>query len=160
MMEYRGYQAKPEYDDETKMFRGRVLHVLDVITFEGRTVDELETDFHAAVDDYLKLCEESGEKPERPFSGRFIVRVSPELHRAIALAATKDDKSINTWVIQALENALGIAPWTHVSDIPVLRGFLSGAAVNELLTSGLRLTSGQPAYVFGNKRPIKTSRMV
>jgi predicted HicB family RNase H-like nuclease len=106
MMEYKGYTAKVEFDDEADIFHGQVLNVRDVITFQGTTVDALHKEFEESVEDYLEFCAERGVKPEKPFSGQFIVRVDPALHREIAIAAARADQSINTWVSEKLQQAV------------------------------------------------------
>jgi len=88
-LRYQDYLAQVEYDAESDSFHGRVLNVRDVITFEGRSVAELKREFAASVEDYLEYCAARGESPERPFSGRIIVRVEPDVHRAIADAAMR-----------------------------------------------------------------------
>ncbi|WP_304459456.1 type II toxin-antitoxin system HicB family antitoxin [Alicyclobacillus sendaiensis] len=103
MMTYKGYMAHVEYDDEAKVFHGEVINTRDVITFQGRSVDELEQAFRDSVDDYLDFCRERGEEPEKPYSGQFVVRVSPDVHRDIALAAKRAGKSMNAWIAECLE---------------------------------------------------------
>ena len=105
-MEYKGYIGKVEFDDEAGTFHGEVVNLRDVVTFEGRTVAELRKAFRDSVDDYLELCAERNEPPEKPYSGRFVVRVEPSLHKAIATNAKLRDKSLNSWVRGVLENAV------------------------------------------------------
>ena len=88
-MEYKGYSARVEFDDEANIFHGEIINVRDVVTFEGETVDELRQAFKDSVDDYLEYCAQRGEDPEKPYSGRFVVRVEPELHKQIAIEARK-----------------------------------------------------------------------
>ena len=106
MMEYKGYFAKVEFDDEANIFHGEVINLKDVITFEGETVDELRTAFVDSVEDYLAFCKERGEEPDKPFSGKFLVRVGPELHKTLIVQARKNGKSLNTLVNEALLKAL------------------------------------------------------
>ena len=73
MIEYKGYIAKVEFDDEAEVFHGEVINLRDVITFEGESVAELKQAFHDSVEDYLAFCAERGEEPEKPFSGKFSV---------------------------------------------------------------------------------------
>ena len=107
MMEYKGYFAKVEFDDEASIFYGEVINLRDVITFQGQAVDELRQAFRDSVDDYLEFCAERGEEPEKPYSGKFVIRVEPELHKTVAILARKGGKSLNAWVHDALTNALG-----------------------------------------------------
>lgn len=105
MMKYKGYTAAITIDEEQGIFHGEVLDLVDVVTFQGRTVEELTEAFHESVDDYLAFCEERGEPPEKPFSGRFMVRIEPELHRKCSVAARLRGKSLNAWVAGVLERA-------------------------------------------------------
>jgi predicted HicB family RNase H-like nuclease len=105
-MEYKGYFAKVEFDEEANIFHGEVINLRDVITFEGETVDDLRQAFHDSVDDYLEFCAERGEDPEKPYSGKFVVRVEPELHKRIAIEARKRGVSINSLVGEALSKTI------------------------------------------------------
>ena len=105
-MEYKGYSARVEFDDEANIFHGEIINVRDVVTFEGETVDELRQAFEDSVDDYLEYCAQRGEAPEKPYSGRFVVRVEPELHKQIAIEARKKGTSINSLVSDALSKRL------------------------------------------------------
>jgi predicted HicB family RNase H-like nuclease len=98
MIKYKGYTAKIEFDDQVNVFHGEVLNIRDVITFQGRTVEELRNAFHDSVEDYLDFCAHRNEPPEKPYSGRFVVRLAPSLHRAIATQARLADKSLNAWI--------------------------------------------------------------
>ncbi len=106
MMEYKGYVGKVDFDDEAGIFHGEVLDTRDVITFQGRSVDELKTAFQESVDDYLAFCKERGEEPDKPFSGQFVARMPPELHRQVNLAASLSGKSLNAWVVEQLQAAV------------------------------------------------------
>jgi predicted HicB family RNase H-like nuclease len=101
-MQYKGYTGSVEIDDDYKGLRGEVIGTRDVITYEADTVPELVQAFHDSVDDYLAFCEERGEEPERPFSGKFLVRLKPELHRDIAIAAEAAGESLNAFVVKSL----------------------------------------------------------
>ena len=106
MMNYKGYVGAVEYDDEAKIFSGEVINTRTVITFQGTTVDELENEFHASVDDYLEWCEEDGIEPEKPYSGKFNVRISPLFHSQIAVAAKKLNMSLNSFVEKSLQDEM------------------------------------------------------
>ena len=106
MMEYKGYVGKVEFDDEAGIFHGEVLDTRDVITFQGRSVDELKTAFQESIDDYLAFCKQRGEEPNKPFSGQFVTRIPPELHRQVNLAARISGKSLNAWVAEQLQTAV------------------------------------------------------
>ncbi len=71
MMTYKGFFGVVEYDDDAPIFSGEVINTRTVITFQGTTVDEVENEFHASVDDYLEWCKKDGIEPEKPYSGKF-----------------------------------------------------------------------------------------
>ena len=105
MLEYQGYTGHVEFDDEAGLFHGEVLDTRDVITFQGTSVEELRQAFRDSVDDYLDLCRERNEEPDRPFSGRMMLRLPPELHRHAYVAAKKEGKSLNQWIADKLRHA-------------------------------------------------------
>lgn len=105
MMEYKGYLAHTEFDDEANIFHGEVINIRDVITFQGKSVDELRRAFKDSVEDYLVFCAERGEEPEQPFAGQLTVRLSPEQHRQVILAAEKAGKRLEKWVVEILTRA-------------------------------------------------------
>ncbi len=78
MLNYKGYTGHIEFDDEAGLFHDKVLDTKDVVTFQGRSVDEIVQAFRDSVDDYLDFCAERGEKPDKPFSGKFVLRMNPE----------------------------------------------------------------------------------
>jgi predicted HicB family RNase H-like nuclease len=101
-MKYKRYEATVEFDAEDRVFHGRVAGLRDVVTFEGDSVEALERAFRESVDDYLALCKEQGQPPDKPFSGQFLVRIDPDLHRKAAMAAERAGKSLNRWVADAI----------------------------------------------------------
>jgi predicted HicB family RNase H-like nuclease len=106
ILTYKGYQGRFEYDPAADIFHGDVLHITDVVTFQGRSIDELKTALTDSVEDYFALCKEVGKQPQKPFSGRFNVRLTPELHQKAAQTAALEGISLNTWISGALERAI------------------------------------------------------
>jgi len=106
MMEYKGYVGTVEYDPDAKIFHGEIVNTRDVITFQGTTVDEINKAFEDSIEDYLNWCKSEGVEPERPYSGKFNLRLSPELHREVAITAKKMKISINNFVEKALRDEL------------------------------------------------------
>lgn len=102
MIQYKDYVARIEFDEEANIFHGEVVNIRDVITFQGKSVEELTKAFQDSVDDYLEFCAQRNEEPEKPFSGRLTVRLSPEQHRKVILAAEKAGKQVDSWVADAL----------------------------------------------------------
>ena len=105
-MEYKGYVGKVEFDDDAEIFHGEVLDTRDVITFQGKSVGELRQAFRDSIDDYLAFCEQRGESPDKPFSGQFVTRIPPHLHREINVAANLAGKSLNAFVTEQLQAAV------------------------------------------------------
>ena len=105
MLKYRRYAGLVEYDDEEGIFHGEVVDLKDVITFQGQSVEKLEQAFRESIDDYLEFCLERGEEPDKPFSGRLMLRLSTALHRKVYVTALKEGKSLNQWIAERLEKA-------------------------------------------------------
>lgn len=105
MMKYKGYVATITFDDEANIFHGEVANIRDVVTFQGKSVQQLQKAFKDSIEDYLAFCKERGESPDKPFSGNFPLRASPEDHRVFFLAASKEKKSLNSWAVENLRKA-------------------------------------------------------
>ena len=106
MMNYKGYIGAVEYDDDAGIFAGMVINTRDVITFQGESVFELKKAFHDSVDDYLEWCREDGIEPEKPYSGKLNLRLTPELHKRAAIQAITKGISLNRYIEMALEDEL------------------------------------------------------
>src|SRR5688572_15898041 len=104
MLEYKGYVAHVELDPDAGILHGEVLDTRDVITFQAQSVEELKEAFRESVDDYLEFCAERGEEPDKPFSGRLMVRLSPGLHRRLFVRAKEEGKSLNQLIAERLES--------------------------------------------------------
>ena len=105
-MSFQGYTARVEYDERDGIFVGRVLGLRSIISFHGKTVAELRREFAAAVRDYLADCEQQEISPEKPASGKMLIRVPPELHTRALIKAQATGKSLNQWATEALEQAM------------------------------------------------------
>ena len=105
-MEYKGYTAGPiDFDPEDETFSGVVLGLKDIIHFEGSNAAELRASFEGGIDDYLALCAERGEEPDRPFNGKILLRTEPDLHRKAALRAASEGMSLSQWISRQIEAA-------------------------------------------------------
>ncbi len=105
-MTYKGYAARIEYSDEDECFIGHIAAIKDVVGFHGETVQELRAAFEEAVDDYLETCEKLNRVPQKPYSGRLMLRIPPEIHAAVAAAAEVSGKSINQWAAETFDSAV------------------------------------------------------
>ncbi len=103
MLKYKGYTGHAEYDDEAFIFHGKVLDTRDVITFQGTSVEEIEKAFRDSIDDYLEFCKTRKEDPDKPFSGKFVLRLPPGLHHKLYIKASPSGKSLNKWIVDNLK---------------------------------------------------------
>ena len=105
-MSHKGYAARVEFDERDNIFVGRVLGIRTMISFHGQTVAELRGEFEAAVEDFVRDCKEKGLKPQKPASGKLLLRVPPEVHGAALVAAQAAGKSLNQWATELLQDAV------------------------------------------------------
>ncbi len=103
-MEYKGYTGIPFIDEESESLYGHVIGLRDVITFQGDTFAELAQSFRDSVDEYLDFCTSLGRSPEKPFSGRLLLRIPPDLHRKLANAAEASKMSLNALILEKLQS--------------------------------------------------------
>lgn len=101
--EHNGYKGSIEHSIEDMVLYGEILFIKDLVTYEADNLQELEVQFKSAVDDYLETCEQIGKEPDKVFSGSFQVRISPELHRIMALQAHTEDKTQSKYVAEAIQ---------------------------------------------------------
>lgn len=104
-MHYKGYAARIEFDAEDEIFAGHIAGINDVIGFHADNVADLKAAFHEAVDDYLATCAELGKQPQKPYSGRVMFRIDPQVHANAARAAELSGKSLNEWAGEVLAKA-------------------------------------------------------
>ena len=105
-MSHKGYIARVEFDERDNIFVGRVLGIRTMISFHGETVAELRGEFERAVEDFVRECKERGLRPEKPASGKLLLRVPPEVHGAALVAAQAAGKSLNQWATELLQDAV------------------------------------------------------
>lgn len=113
MLEYKGYKGQIEFDEDSNMIHGRVINIYDVVNFKGTTAKEVKDAFEESIEDYLDMCEEMGEEPNKPFSGKFMVRTDPDLHKNIFFAARESGKSLNAFINSILKKHLDLDPHTE-----------------------------------------------
>ncbi len=106
MMQYKGYVGHVEFDAEAGILHGEVLGIRDVVTFQGSSIAEIEKAFRDSVDDYLAYCQQLGQEPDKPCSGKFVVRPGSQLHRKLNQVAAIDGTSLNSWVVARLQEAV------------------------------------------------------
>ena len=102
MLSHKGFFGSIHYNQEDRVFYGKIEFIRSLISYEGKDADSLESAFLEAVEDYLVTCMELGRQPERPFKGSFNVRIPPELHERIAIAAVQHGVSLNRFIADAL----------------------------------------------------------
>lgn len=104
--QYKGYLGSIELSLEDEVLHGKLLYINDLVTYEGDTISELKNAFIESVEDYISFCAKNGKSPEKSFKGSFNIRIPPELHRTAAIEATKQNITLNQFVIQSLENEI------------------------------------------------------
>ena len=105
-MEYKGYVGSVEFSEADGLFFGKVMGIRALLSYEGSSASELVADFHGAIDDYLALCKADGIEPEKAYKGSFNVRISPELHKKLAIQAAALKMSLNSFVEQTLADSI------------------------------------------------------
>lgn len=105
IMTYKGYAARISFDAEDEIFFGNIAGIADVIGFHSDSVAGLKEAFHEAVNDYIDTCERLGRSPQRPYSGKMMFRVDPEIHARAAKAAELAGKSLNQWAEEVIDKA-------------------------------------------------------
>ena len=105
IMSYKGYTARMDFDIEDKIIVGRVLDIDDIVTFHGTSVAEFEGALRSAVDGYITACEQLGQAPDKPASGKMMLRVDPAVHAAAVKASARSGQSLNKWAEQVLREA-------------------------------------------------------
>lgn len=105
-MQHNGYKGSVEYSEDDAILFGRILFINALVTYEGKDVDALKQAFHEAVDDYLELCQSQGMTPEKTFSGNLRLRLNPDFHAKVSLAAVHKNTSVNGYILDALNEKL------------------------------------------------------
>ncbi len=103
MMKYKEYFGSVHYSDEDRTFFGKIEFIRALVSYEGTDVKTLRQAFEEAVDDYLDTCTEQGKEPEKPFKGTFNVRIGPELHQRVAMAAAQQGVTLNGFIADVLK---------------------------------------------------------
>ena len=104
-MTHKGYVAKVEYSEEDACFVGHIAGIRDIVGFHGNSVAGLRAAFVKAVEDYLATCDKLKQSPNRPYSGKFQLRLAPEIHARAAMTAEAEGKSLNTWASDVIQHA-------------------------------------------------------
>ena len=105
-MNYNGFSARIEYSEEDECFVGHIAGIRDVVGFHGESVSELKAAFKEAVDDYVATCNKLGRSPQKPYSGKLMLRLDPTLHAKVAMLAESQGKSLNAWAQEVLSQAV------------------------------------------------------
>lgn len=108
IMEYKNYVGSVEFSQSDSLLFGKVMGIRSLVSYEGTTAKTLIKNFNEAVDDYLALCKERNEEPERAYKGSFNIRISPDLHKQSVIYASSKGVSLNSFVEKALENYVSI----------------------------------------------------
>jgi len=154
-LKYKEYQAQIRVDEERDTFFGRVLDLNDKIAFEGSSLAELREAFADAIEDYIDWCKESGEEPERPYSGRVLVRMEPDLHRSLARRASGCGESLNGFIVSTLATAVSrSAPkreMVKADGLNMMSSTRQSKHIEKVFSTELRSVRGSLAYVDGDE---------
>lgn len=105
-MKYKDYIARIEFDDVDRIFMGHLVGIDTIVGFHGVTVDELEKTFKESVDNYIEISHKLGANPQKPYSGKLIMRMLPNIHARCAMLAEAHGKSLNQWMVEVLEQEI------------------------------------------------------
>ena len=103
LLEYKDYLGTVEYSSSDKILYGKVIGINGLVSYEGSRIESLQNDFEEAIDDYLEMCREQGIEPQKTYKGTFNVRISPTLHRNLAMFAALHNKTLNATVEEAIK---------------------------------------------------------
>lgn len=103
LLSYKGFHGSVEVSIRDGVMHGKILHIADLVTYEAATIPELDREFQAAVDDYLDTCKQLGKSPDKPCSGAFNVRTTPQLHKKLGVIAVSQGATLNHIANQAFE---------------------------------------------------------
>lgn len=106
LMQHRGYYGSVHFDSENIIFHGKIEFIRALVTYEATDAKGLKKAFEDAIDDYFEMCQRNNIEPEKPFKGSFNVRVKPDLHRELAIAAQREHITINKYISKTLEKAV------------------------------------------------------
>ena len=106
VLEYKGYLTRIEFDARACTLRGKIEGIRDLVDFESDSAASIQEEFHNAVDDYLRFCEEVGKTPERSYKGSFNIRIKPQLHKRLYARALAENASMNAVVEEAIAEYL------------------------------------------------------
>lgn len=133
ILEYKGYCTRIEYSAEDQVLHGKIEGIADVVDFDAVSADEIEEEFHTAVDNYLAFCESVGKQPDKEFKGSFNVRIDPALHRALFMTAVKEDRTLNQVVQEACKEYCTKS--TQSVDALYTSGIVKGVLLGVISTS-------------------------
>lgn len=106
-LEYKGYKGSVEYSHQDDCLHGKVQGIRKaLILYEGLSLEELRQDFQEGVDSYLEACRADGVEPEKPYSGKLNLRMTPEVHAQVAAMAASNGFTINEYINTAIVRML------------------------------------------------------
>lgn len=106
MLKYKGYAGVIDVDTEAGVIHGTVVGIRDVVTFEAESPKQIESEFRDSVDEYLAFCQEKGKEPDKPYSGRLVLRMPVEVHRKLDAVSRAQHSSINSLAVRLIEKEL------------------------------------------------------
>lgn len=114
ILEYKGYHTKIEFDSDAQVLRGKIEGINDLVNFQSQDIQQIEAEFQSAVDDYLEFCMEVGKEPDKEYKGTFNARITPKLHKDLAIYASKKGESLNSVVEKAIQSYVNGSSETNI----------------------------------------------
>lgn len=147
-LEYKGYHAKIEFDEDDMIFIGEVFGIQDSLSFHGTSVSEIVETFHQSIDNYLDFCAEVGKNPDREFKGSFNVRIDQSLHRKAAFAADRQGITLNQYVENAIKAAVNQTETiaTYIVSPAIESASLRNFLIEETIGNKSRYKSTERVY--------------
>jgi predicted HicB family RNase H-like nuclease len=105
-MDHKGYECRLIVDSEDGVITGKVISIEKVIKFQSESAKDTGKELRKSIEDYLDFCSETGEEPEKPFSGTLLLKIPPELHKRALISANAENLSLNVWLTKCIENRL------------------------------------------------------
>jgi len=100
---YKGFLGTVSFSEKDAAFFGKIEGIDGLVNFEGESVQELTEAFHNAVEDYIKYCETENLPLRKSFTGNLNIRIKPETHSLLALAAKKSGTTLNALISKSLD---------------------------------------------------------
>lgn len=108
VMVIEGYRAVIDYDPEIEMFRGEFVGLNGSADFYAKNIAGLKHEGKVSLKVFLQMCAEEGIEPVKRHSGKFVLRLDPNIHQAAAAASKAAGLSLNQWVAKLIQERASV----------------------------------------------------